>query len=261
MGVAAIGLSACGGDGGDATTPPAITATALSSADLAIATRLAAGADRLPAGFHREERPSGVTGAVTTFHVKSTDLDSGMAARFELCAADLSELIGWSERIAQGRAPYSDLVEIREDSRILEATRVPRDDPAARIRHRAFRCAFLDRTGSDLAHENGPAGTLRETPRTAASLAFLGEYLWHFTPYNNADHVVLASRTDETSARLTHVIEQARHAREPSGCDRVEVTRWTHRLDPATGAVERSLEPVRSFRVRFAADGPIACGA
>ena len=81
-------------------------------------------------------------------------------------------------------------------ARYFELGRVPRGDPSRYVRMRVLRCAYLDRTGVELSMTDGYAGTLHERPLDAAALRSLSEYLWLFTTYNNAGHVVVASEAE-----------------------------------------------------------------
>src|SRR6185503_8719967 len=167
--LAAISLlvSACGGGGGGAPapsssgnsqpasvpTPPVSSAPSTTSADLDLAVRLYKGDARTPAGFDVESRPSNVAGTLSTRHLKNTDVATGPQAIspiYEMCTNDMAQAIDWSERQATYQGQYSDIAEVHGDSRMFEIVRVPRADVTAMIRHRVFRCDYLDRTNTDL---------------------------------------------------------------------------------------------------------------
>ena len=96
------------------------------------------------------------------------------------------------------------------------------------MRQRVFRCAYLDRTGVDLAAADGFAGSLNARPLDAAALRDLVEYLWLFTSYNNAGHAVLASEASLPGP--AHTLTLASLERAAGGaCDRVTVRDWTLR--------------------------------
>jgi hypothetical protein len=262
-------LTGCGG-GGDAgasgavvslpasasPSNPASAAPALTAAQQALAERLYAGTPRTPAGFGVDAAPVGATGQVATVHLKNSDLApvAAGAARFEVCSDDVAEATAWSEAKAVATTPYADLVESNVTSRAFEFVRVPRGDSGARVRHRVFRCSHLDRSGTDLAAETGAAGNLRARPADGLALQQLSEYLWQFTSHNNADHVVTASLAvgTATAGALAHAIDMARLVRAAAtgGCERIELLRWTHTLDAASGALARRLESTGSFGAR-----------
>ena len=259
------GLSSTTGDG----FAQAPTATLSGLSRQAIAERLYAGSPRTPEGFRLEPAPVGVVGPVATTHLKNTDTAAGAAAnlRFELCTDDLAVATNWSETKALAMPVYADLVEVSGSTRTFELVRVPRNDLTARIRHRVFKCTYLDRTGTDLEAANGPAGHLSAPQVDAAELRNLSEYLWQFTAFNNADHVVLASiaGAGTASAALVHQIEMAKLFRAApaaggaTDCDRIEVLRWTHTADP-TGTVVRSLAAPLEFLARRENGRVTLCG-
>src|SRR6185295_2277126 len=128
-------------------TPPSTAA-----ADLALATRLYKGDERTPAGFDVEARPASVIGTLSTRHLKNTDFATGpqgMSTTYEVCTNDMAQALDWSEKQSTWQGQYSDLVEVNSDARLFEVVRVPRADVNAMIRHRVFRCDYLDRAGSD----------------------------------------------------------------------------------------------------------------
>ena len=190
---ASLSLAACGGGGGGfsgasrglAALPACSSPAAVPSraavhcrrADLSLADRLYKGDERTPAGFDVEARPASVAGTLSTRHLKNTDFATGPQAAgptFEVCTNDMAQAIDWSERQATWQGQYSDLVEIRSDTRMFEVVRVPRADATAMIRHRVFRCDYLDRAGTDLRTDSGAAGLMNQRPLNAAELERLG---------------------------------------------------------------------------------------
>ena len=204
-------LAACGGGGGAGTprrsansqpapvTPPRRRHAAVdAAADLSLADRLYKGDERTPAGFDVEARPASVTGTLSTRHLKNTDLATGpqaASATYEVCTNDMAQAIDWSERQATWQGQYSDLVEVRSDARMFEVVRVPRADVTAMLRHRVFRCDYLDRSSTDLRADVGAAGSMNQRPLNADELEKLAEYLWQFTMFNNSDYAVESSTT------------------------------------------------------------------
>jgi hypothetical protein len=269
-------LTACGG-GGSASSPasahsqppslpPPVTVEApTSAADLALAERIYKGDARTPAGFDLETRPSNVTGVISTRHLKNTDLATGpqaMSATYEVCTNDMAQAMDWSERQATWQGQYSDLVEIRSDARLFEVVRVPRADVNAMIRHRVFRCDYLDRAGSDLRSDSGAAGLMNQRPLNAAELEKLAEYLWQFTMFNNADYAVQSSVTSTSGDSIVQTIRMGQLIRGASGgCDTVQLVDWTHTLNAVDGSLTRSLSEVRSFEVRSAAGSVESCAS
>jgi len=211
----ALLTAGCGGGGGgagssaSASAPsqpanvpdpaPAPTVPAVSASDLELAARIYKGDARTPAGFDVEARPANVAGTVATKHLKNTDLATGpqglSTSIYEICTNDLAQALDWSERQATWQGQYSHLGEVKSDARMFELVRVPRADVSALIRHRVFRCDYLDRSNTDLRADAGSAGSMNQRPLTAAELEKLAEYLWQFTMFNNADYAVESSAT------------------------------------------------------------------
>ncbi len=276
-----ITLAACGGGGGSgssapaASTSPAAAAAATSSspfaatqsssasADLDLADRLYKGDSRTPSGFDIEARPSNVYGTLSTRHLKNTDLATGPQAAgptFEVCTNDMAQALAWSETQATWNGMYSDLVEVRSDSRMFEMIRVPRFDVTAMLRHRVFRCDYLDRSGSDLRSDIGAAGSFNQRPLSADELEKLGEYLWQFTMFNNSDFVVANSTTASVGGSLVHTVRMAQLVRGAVGtCDTVQIMDWAHSMNTTSGAITRELAIVRSFRARSASGSTSIC--
>jgi hypothetical protein len=244
---AAAAVAALCSCGGDETAAPGATA-ALSAADHEIAAALYAGTPRTPAGFAADPAPASFE-QVTTYHLKTSQLDAPAATQHEVCTDDWSVALAWSEAVAAQANPYLDLVATEATARYFELGRVPRGDPSRYVRMRVLRCAYLDRSGVELAEPGGYAGTLHERPLDAAALQSLSEYLWLFTTYNNSGNVVVAS---EASGELAHTVTIAtleRHASSAT-CDRVTLRDWTHAANEATGLLTLAVTTVRDFGVR-----------
>ncbi len=272
-----MSLAACGGGGGDAasapaaagppspasvTPPPPVAPPSTSGADLSLADRLYKGDQRTPAGFEIEERPASVAGTLTTRHLRNSDLATGPQAAgptYELCTNDMAQAIDWSERQATWGGQYSDLAAVNSDDQKFELVRVPRADVTAMVRHRVFKCSYLDRTGSDLRAEAGSAGSMNQRPLTAAELEHLAEYLWQFTMFNNADYAVESSTTVANGGTLVQTIRMGKLVRGASGCDSVQIVDWVHTMNATDGSLTRALETVRSFQVKSTAAGVASC--
>jgi hypothetical protein len=269
-----VTLAACGGGGGGGgasasaasasvtsqpaqVTPPAPVVAAPPStapADLSLAERLYSGTNRTPSGFDVEARPASVAGTLSTRHLKNTDFATGpqgMSPTFEVCTNDMAQAIDWSERLATWQGQYSDLVEVRSDTHVFEVVRVPRADIAAMIRHRVFRCDYLDRTNTDLRADVGAAGNMNQRPLTADELEKLAEYLWQFTMFNNSDYAVESSSRSTNGTALVQTIRMGQLVRGAAGaCDTVQLVDWTHTMNATNGTLTRELGNVRSFQVR-----------
>jgi hypothetical protein len=280
LAMAAMTMAACGGggSGGSASTPtpsgnsapasaapPAsapVSPPSTSAADLSLAERLYKGDQRTPAGFHVEARPASVIGTLSTRHLRNSDLASGPQAAgptYELCTDDMAQAIDWSERQATWGGQYSDLATVNSDDQKFELVRVPRADVTAMVRHRVFKCAYLDRAGSDLRAEEGSAGSMNQRPLTAAELGHLAEYLWQFTMFNNSDHAVESSSTDANAGTLVQRIRMGKLVRGASGCDSVQVIDWVHTMNATDGSLTRVLNDVRSFQVKSTPSGIESC--
>ncbi len=270
-------LTACGGGGGGGSvsappssssapanvSPPAAVTTPTNTADLDLAARLYKGDARTPAGFDVESRPANVMGTLSTRHLKNTDFATGPQAispMYEVCTNDMAQAIDWSERQATWQGQYSDLVEVRSDEHMFEIVRVPRADVTAMIRHRVFRCDYLDRTGTDLRNDAGSAGSMNQRPLTAAELQKLAEYLWQFTVFNNADYAVESSVSSVSGNSIVQTIRMGQLVRGTAGaCDMVQVVDWTHTMNAADGSLTRALTNVRSYKVKTSSNGAESC--
>jgi len=272
-------LAACGGGGGAGSSappssgntqpasvsPPPVSNTppSTSAADLDLAARLYQGDARTPAGFDVESRPSNVAGTVSTRHLKNTDVATGPQAIspiYEVCTNDMAQAIDWSERQATYQGQYSDLAEVHGDSRMFEIVRVPRADVTAMIRHRVFRCDYLDRTNTDLRADVGSAGSMNQRPLTADELEKLAEYLWQFTLFNNSDYAVQSSSTTVSGDTIVQTIRMGQLVRGSAGsCDTVQLMDWTHTMNSGNGSLTRALGNVRSFQVKSSAGSVQSC--
>lgn len=279
--MALISLAACGGGGGSGSSAPAASTSqpaaapatsnnspaaapsSTATADLGLADRLYKGDARTPNGFDVEARPSNVFGTLSTRHLKNTDFATGpqgAGATFEVCTNDMAQALAWSETQSTWNGMYSDLVEVRGDSRMFEIIRVPRFDVTAMLRHRVFRCDYLDRSGSDLRADIGNAGSFNQRPLNESEFERLGEYLWQFTMYNNSDHVVASSSTATVGGSLVHTIRMGQLVRGAAGtCDTVQIMDWTHTMNTTSGAISRELTNVRSFRAQSASGSTSIC--
>ena len=274
-------LAACGGGGGSSgasapaasgnsqpasITPPAPAANtppSTAAADLALASRLYKGDERTPAGFDVEARPASVIGTLSTRHLKNTDFATGpqgISATFEVCTNDMAQAIDWSEKQATWQGQYSDLVEVNSDAHMFEVVRVPRADVTAMIRHRVFRCDYLDRSNTDLRADVGAAGSMNQRPLTADELEKLSEYLWQFTMFNNSDYAVESSARSVSGGALVQTIRMGQLVRGAAGaCDTVQISDWTHTMNAADGTLTRSLSNVRTYQVKSTTSGVASC--
>jgi hypothetical protein len=274
-------LAACGGGGGSSgasapassvnsqpasITPPAPMANtppSTAAADLTLADRLYKGDQRTPAGFDVEARPASVIGTLSTRHLKNTDFATGpqgISATFEVCTNDMAQAIDWSEKLATWQGQYSDLVEVNSDAHMFEVVRVPRADVTAMIRHRVFRCDYLDRSNTDLRADVGAAGSMNQRPLTADELETLSEYLWQFTMFNNSDYAVESSARSVSGGALVQTIRMGQLVRGAAGaCDIVQISDWTHTMNAADGTLTRSLANVRTYQVKSTTSGVASC--
>jgi len=264
--LASATFAACGGGGGGSAapassssaqsvvTPPAAEAPSTSTADLSLADRLYKGNARTPSGFDVEARPSNVVGTLSTRHLKNTDFMTGTQAispTFEVCTNDMAQAVDWSEHQATWNGQYSDLVEVRSDAHLFEIVRVPRADVTAMVRHRVFKCDYLDRSNTDLRADVGAAGSMNQRPLTATELEVLAEYLWQFTLFNNADYAVESSTRSANGSSLVQTIRMGQLVHGAAGaCDTVQLLDWTHTMNTADGTLTRSLTNVRTFRAK-----------
>ncbi len=272
-----MGLAACGGGGGGASSSPSsasppqnaggpsqpVTPPSASAADLSLAARLYKGDERTPSGFDIEARPASVTGTLATRHLRNTDFATGpqgIGPTYEVCTNDMAQAIQWSEQMSSWNGQYSDLVDVRSDTQKFELVRVPRADVAAMVRHRVFRCDYLDRSGSDLRADSGAAGSMNQRPLTAAELEALAEYLWQFTLFNNADYAVESSTSSGDGAVITHTIRMGQLVRGANGaCDTVQLVEWTHTMNATDGTLTRAVGNGRSYKVKISSGTAESC--
>jgi len=204
-----------------------------------------------------------VTGTLSTRHLKNTDFATGpqgISTTYEVCTNDMAQAIDWSERQATWQSQYSDLVEVRSDTTMFEVVRVPRADVTAMIRHRVFRCDYLDRSNTDLRIDVGSAGNMNQRPLTAEELEKLSEYLWQFTMFNNSDYVVESSTRSTNGGTLTQTIRMGQLVRGAAGaCDTVQLSDWTHTMNAIDGTLTRSLSNVRTFKAKSTSSGAETC--
>jgi hypothetical protein len=164
---ATIAMSSCG-SGQDEAVAPAVSA---SSSDLDTAARLYTGMTRTPADFLADPAPMSFA-QVTTYHLKSRQLDAAATASHELCTDDWSEALAWSEAFAQQAPQYLDLVGNLETERYYEFDRVPRGVLDQYVRMRVYRCDYLDRDNVNLG--SAAARCFRTCGAQRISLAFHG---------------------------------------------------------------------------------------
>lgn len=253
---AAASAPVVGSSGNAAGSTPDPLSRPFTQSDQEIADLIYSGRDRTPEGFYAEPPPMGAS-YVTTSHLKSTDVDAdGVAstttAGHELCTDDWNQALEWSEQAGTRMVRYGDLVATNAEPRFFEFVRVPRENPTALVRQRVFKCAYLDRSAADMQSLDNEGGTLNRQPVTPADVRELAEYLWHFTLYNNFGSAVLVSSGEETSGAVAHGLTIASLSRAPSptACDRIDVLRWTHTVDPATGAITRNTATLASLHAR-----------
>jgi hypothetical protein len=254
----ALVLSSCGGGGGgdSASSAPSIAAPArpVEQTDSQIASAIYGGSARTPLGFYAETPPSGQAN-VATMHVKNTDIDPGVAgsaAQFELCTNDWNEALSWSEASAHNAPQYSDLVATNDDTRYFEFGRVRSGTPTVYVQARVYKCAYLNRSATNLRSSAGAAGLLNVRPLTADELRRLSEYLWQFTSYNNFGNVVLKSSSSTALEHTLHIATLVRGGMSAS-CDRIDVIAWRHQVNNATGAITLDAQTLWSFGAREAA--------
>ena len=265
--LAVLLLSSCGGGsggpggGGDVlAVSPAAGAYGITQSNLEIAAALYQDAQRTPPGFVGDPPPIGA-GLVATRHLQSRDLSPAVASNYEVCTDNWNEALAWSEQTAALGGSYASLVGTIDTSHYFEFDRTRPGTPALLLRQRVYLCSYLDRSNSTVAVSSGPAGTLNMRPQTAADLQVLSEYLWHFTSWNNAGNSVLASVDDPGVATLGHTLVIAILVRDAinAGCDRIDVVRWRHSLEPASGALARSLSTLWSFTAHQSGTVAITC--
>jgi hypothetical protein len=78
--------------------------------------------------------------------------------------------------------------------------------------------------------------------------------------FNNSDFAVESSTTATSGNLLVHTIRLGQLVRGANGaCDTVQLSDWVHTMNPADGALTRSLTNVRSYKVQNTGGGAQAC--
>lgn len=252
---AVLAVSSCGSN--DIALPSG-SGLPLPPADAQIAATLYAGTPRTPAGFLADPAPPSYE-QVTTYHLKTSQIAAPSAMTHELCTDDWSAALAWSEEAAAQANPYLDLVSSDSTPRYFEFGRVPRGTTGQYVRQRVYRCAYLDRAGVELAAAEGFAGIVNARPLDAAALRELVEYLWRFTSYNNAGHVVLESAASLPGPAHSLRLASLERAAAGMSCDRVTVREWTYEANATTGSLEFAAHVVREFGVRQEAGVLVGC--
>jgi hypothetical protein len=234
----------------------------VSQSDLEIAQLVYDGTPRTPLGFFKEA--SADESIIATTHIKNTDIDTTLAApmpQYELCSDDWNQALSWSETTAAQGSTYADLVDSKSTAQFFEFDRVRPGDPVIAIKHRVFKCAYVDRSTADIRSPEGSAGQLNQRPLTSEELKLLAEYLWQFTSYNNAGHVVLKSSGATNTNMLMHTVYIANvmHAGVSANCDRIEVIAWRHTANTTTGELTLDVEPLFNFGARPNAGAAALC--
>jgi len=253
------GLTACRSNDGDS-APASASAAAQPLSDIAIASRLYAGTPRTPSGFLSDPAPASFE-QVTTYHIKSQQIEPTVSTSYELCTDDWAQAFDWSEAVAMVAPVYLDLVSNSVTERYFEFDRVPRDEPTHYVRMRVYQCNYLNRSGVDLRVAEEFAGVFNQRPLNTPALSDLSEYLWHFTEYNNADHAVLESAPLAAASNLVHVLSLANLDRGggTNGCDRVRIEQLQTTADEISGELARSVTPVRDFDVHRVGEAVLHC--
>ena len=249
----AMMLHACGGGSSTSVPPSAQVERAVQQSDVEIARLLYTDSARTPPGFYTE--PPSATSYAATFHIKNSDLvpPAGPSApRFEMCTDDWNEALAWSETVALSAPVYSDLAATDMTEHYYQFVRTPRSLTIGTQQMRVYRCAFLDRTGADLARMVGVAGRINKRPIAPTDLQWTLEYLWHFSVYNNADNVVLRSAVLPGSSSPTHELTLAQLTRGAgsNGCDSIRVFAWSYRVASTSGELMSELRDLWSFDAR-----------
>ena len=249
---------ACGaGCGGGTDSAPAAPLAA--TTDLDIARAVYATESRTPPGFYSEPvRYPGMT--ELRFHVSNDDLGNpGVdGVRFEVCSDDFTTALDWVQIASLARGLPGTVSGTDETEWFYRIERQTSGATDTVVSARVFKCSALERSSRDAA---GAAGRIVRSPRTAADLAFVSEYLWQYSVYNNALHAVVESVGEADANVLHHDLIHARAVRGAAGngCDRIEVWQWRHSVVPDTGALTEVESLLRTFPARSDAGSVSLC--
>jgi len=263
-------LAGCGGGSGDSASSAVSVAAATPGAaygitltNLQIATALYLDSQRTPPGFLQDTAPP-AQGPVATAHLKTTDIAALPASTYELCTNDWNQALSWSETAATYHGVYASLLGNSSTTSYFEFDRLLPDLPPVYVRQRVYLCGYLDRSDSNMAVSDGPAGVLNLKTAAAADLRQLVEYLWRFTDWNNYGSAVLSSTATPvpvaTGPAHQLLIANLVAGGSGPGCDRIDILKWEHDLDPSTGALVRSLSTLWSFSAQQVGSAAAYCG-
>jgi len=249
-------LAACGGGG--SSVEPQQSADSIVD-DLSIAQSVYDAERRTPPEFLSD--PTDYPGlSEFRFHVVAQDV--GLAAatdmRFEACTDDPVTAELWSAQASAGRGLASTMTASRNTDWFFQVDRVLDTDPTAVAVARVFRCAALDRGTLD---DAGSAGQLNRAPVTAGDLRYVSEYLWQFSIFNNALQAVISSRAAPGDGVLNHdlIRAAAEVGAGVNGCDRIDLYRWRHSVDPNNGTLTEETVWLRSFDAQQSAGNVSLC--
>lgn len=241
-------LAACSSNVGPAETTQASassSARAVSQSDSEIAALLYSDSQRTPAGFYSETVPV-VNGYVSTRHVRNTDFNISTTP-YELCSDDWNQALGWSQ--SRHTTDGAQAVGDSATELYFEFDWTIGSAPQNYLRERVFKCAYVDRFGTDLDEATGAGGVLNARPLNVAALKTLSEYLWQFTGYNNFGNVVLKSAASSDGSLAHSLIMATLTAGTGGACDTIQV--FDYRLGADNGGVlTTQISTLWSFNAR-----------
>lgn len=241
--VAANALTACGGGGGGSDA-----AHAGPDPRQAIAEAVYAIGAAYPADFYRDADPYPDRQTLTV-HVREAEVRATPpAVNFESCSNDFAQAMDWSAANAVSRGYVTNLTGNSETDWFFQFDReIVATDPAMLV-NRVFKCDQVDR--SVLSSER--VGVLRSPDAGASELRWFSEYLWGFSPYNNALHAVLESTTVQSAPAVHRIVRaEALRLAGAAGCDIIEVWQHDFELDATTGLVTTSERFLEVFEAKL----------
>lgn len=246
-------IGSCGGGSGAPATADVATA------DFDVAQSVYGVTPSLPSGFYRDSEPY-PDRQTFTVHIKSAEVLSGHSGvNYELCSDDFSEALSWSDINAQAQGFSTTLTGTFETDWYFQFDRAIDAGEPAMLINRAFKCAQLDRSALS---DAGVAGFINRRPLDPDDLRWIAEYLWGFSPYNNALNAVVSSTGRDGESRLEHEILRASATRfsGTDGCDVVEIWSMQYTADRSTGQLQLHERFVRKFEARYGNGQVEICG-
>ncbi len=258
--VASLMLAACGGGN---SAQPSNSPTEAPWPDTFVSGAIAAMNDtkrRVPSDFYflgEEEQTEH-----EYFHVRSDQVWPASTMRYDVATQDPYEAAAWASEAVARLYPTAVPLTQREEAWYYEFdwSYQTAEGETHIVSARVFNSARIDRSVHDDWHPGSLLAVLA-TPFSANDAAWISEYLWTFSTYNNAGHVVLQSDTVADANEYRHTIREAVYDASYQGSACLDVAIWdnVYHANRNNGALtwERILQG--TFAARLTAQGYAPC--